>query len=175
LPDDVLQSAKWISSINMVDAPRAEFRGVKLWDVCGTEFSLRFETADLANLDAVQEQFLRQLLVTSVHGLVGTERFLSQVAPALTLLVSAQDPVTTAYLAQARALNSEVAVFSYDAQEEAIAIESLSSGARYNTKLVLEGITSMRNDPRTWAPEVTAIVHEMLTFLGYAPDTIPEG
>jgi hypothetical protein len=30
----------------------------------------------------------------------------------------------------------------------------------------------MRSDFRTWAPEVTAMVHEMLSFLGYAPDRL---
>jgi hypothetical protein len=175
LPDDVLQSAKWISTVQPADVPRVEFRGTKLWDLCGAEFALRYEEADLTNLNVEQEQYLRQLLVTSVHALVGTERFLSQVGPTLSFVISSGDPLTNAYLAQARALQSEVAVFSFDSSEEAIAVESLATGARYNTSLILEGITSMRSDPRTWAPEVTAIVHEMLTFLGYAPDRIPEG
>ena len=53
-----------------------------------------------------------------------------------------------------------------------VVVESPFEQTQYSTPLVLERITSMRSDPRTWGPEVTAMAHELLTFLGCAPDKV---
>lgn len=170
--DDVLQSSKWLSSVRTADLVRAEFRGVNLWGVCGDEFNARYPESVVAELAPREEEFLRQLFLGYVHATVACERFIAGVTPDLHFVAGSADPLARAYTKQAYASGGDVAMFFYDTTEEAIIVESARTGARYATKLLLNGITSMRNDPRTWAPEVTAIVHEILTFLGFAPDRV---
>jgi hypothetical protein len=170
--DDVLQSSKWLSSVNTADLMRAEFRGVNLWSVCADEFKARFPESVVAELSAREEECVRQLFISYVHATVACERFMAGVVPDLHFVAGLVDPLSRAYMQQAHASGGDVAMFLYDTTEEAIVVESARTGARYTTKLLLSGITSMRNDPRTWAPEVTAIVHEILTFLGFAPDRV---
>ena len=77
------------------------------------------------------------------------------------------------YLSQVRRSEGEGALFSYDATNESISVEALKNGEKYTTTLIIPEATEMRADPRTWAPELTAIVNEMLSFLGHGADLVP--
>ena len=170
--EDKLQSAKWMASVNATDLERAEFRGVRLFEVCSGEFVQQTGCTSASNLSAADEQTLRSLYVAYVQSVVASERFLTQWAPTITFIAASDDSISRAYTSQVTALGIDAATFTYDATEETIFVESLRSGERYASKLILDGITSMRSDPRTWAPEVRAIVHEIMSFLGYAADRV---
>jgi hypothetical protein len=171
-PEDVTTTAAWLQSVPSDSILRVEFRGVNLWSVCRSEFGMRWDDVDAALLTEAQEADLRRLFASYIRVAVASERFFSASKPNLSLMTSLRDPLAHAFLAQARAAKVDTAVFSYDPEDEVVVVESIATQERYVTKLVLEGITSMRTDPRTWAPEVTAVVHELLTFLGYAPDRV---
>ena len=173
VPDDIVQSKKWIASVKRQDLLQSEFRGIPLWEICRDDINARFGECDGVSTSPLQDQAIRDLMLSAVHTLVSVDRFITTVAPSLHLIAGGNDTLSAAYKTVVQKGRFEAAVFSYDAQEEVIAVESLLTGTRYNTKLILDNITSMRTDPKTWAPEVTAIMHEMLTFLGFAPDKIP--
>jgi len=170
--DDVMQSSKWIASVHTADLARAEFRGVNLWDVCEQEFARRFPNSSLSTLSAKEEQELRALYVSVVYAIVGSERFISMVTPTIHFIAGGDDALARAYINNARAQGGDIVLFSYDPSEEAVVVQSSETNLKYMTKLLLNGITSMRSDPRTWAPEVTALVHEILTYLRYAPERV---
>lgn len=171
-PDDLLKTSAWLQSVPVESLGRVEFRGVNLWAVCQAEFSLRWDDVDLSNLSDPQEEDLRRLFASYVRVVVASERFLSACKPSLVFASSAADPLVAAYITQAAALKIETAVFSYDESTQCVVVEALATGERYVSNLVLEGVSSMRPDPRTWGPEVTAVTHELLTFLGYPPDRV---
>ncbi|MEY4669867.1 MAG: hypothetical protein RL518_2566 [Pseudomonadota bacterium] len=173
VPDDALKSAQWISSIGKADLYRIEFRGVRLWDVCEKEFQTRWNIESLEKISSAQERDLRALYVSYVHTVVSTERFLTSWKPSLNFVVGSSDPLAQAYLSQVRRAEKDAAIFTYDAAEESIVVQSLRSGERYTTTLIIPEATELRADPRTWAPELTAIVNEMLSFLGHGADLVP--
>ncbi|MEN9846588.1 MAG: hypothetical protein RIS36_1735 [Pseudomonadota bacterium] len=173
VPDDALKSAQWISSIGKGDLCRIEFRGIRLWDVCEQEFQARWKIESLEKISPAQERDLRALYVSYVHTVVSGERFIASWKPTLSFVVGSTDPLTQAYLSQVRRSEGEAALFSYDATSESISVESLKNGERYTTTLIIPEATEMRSDPRTWAPELTAIVNEMLSFLGHGADLVP--
>ena len=172
VPDDILKTAEWIQGVPTDALSRVEFRGVNLLEACASEFRMRWEEFNLQALTEAQQFDVRALFVAYVRVAVASERFIEQAKPTITILTSIHDPMAHAYLLQAKLAKLEASVVSFDPEEEAVVVESLASKERYMTKLVLEGITSMRSDPRTWGPEVTAVVHEVLTYLGYAPDRV---
>lgn len=175
VPDDALKSARWISSVGRSDLSRIEFRGVRLWEVCQREFQARWNLEGaLETLSSVQEQDLRSLYVAYVHTVVSSERFLSSWKPSFNFVVASNDPLSQAYLSQVRRIDGDAAIFAYSAANESIEVESLKTNTRYSTTLVLPSATEMRADPRTWAPELTAIVNELLSFLGYGADVVPQ-
>ncbi len=173
-PEDVLESAKWISAVSSKELDRLEFRGVRLWEVCRREVLERWDVETVAALSAAQERDLRNLYLSYVHTVVSSERFITTWKPTLSFVPMSQDVLSNAYLSQVRRLGGEAALFSYLPEEESILVESLSNGSQYKTTLILPDIIQMRSDPRTWAPELSAIVNEMLSFLGHGADLIPE-
>ncbi len=170
--EDVLKTAQWLRSVATQDLYRVEFRGVNVWSACRAEFGARWEDVDVSRLSAAQERDLRALFSSYVRICVASERFFELYKPSICFATSVSDPLTRGFVSQAQVAGVDVAVFSYDADEELVTVTSLNGERRYSTSLVLEGVSTMRPDPRTWSPEVTSVVHEVLTFLGYAPDRV---
>jgi hypothetical protein len=172
LSEDVSKTAQWIQGVPTEALSRVEFRGVNLLSACASEFQMRWDDFNPQAITEAQQSDIRALFVAYVRVATATERFIEQWKPTSTIISAIHDPMAHAYLLQTKLAKLETSVFSFDPDEEAIVVESLSTQERYMTKLVLEGIASMRSDPRTWGPEVTAVVHEVLTYLGYAPDRV---
>lgn len=170
--EDIVKASEWIQSVLIGDLERVEFRGVNLWSACRLELLSRWEDLQIKALDSHQELDVRTVYASYVRTAIASERFITAWKPTIAFVTAAQDPLASAFLAQARLAALDVAVFGYDAQEDSILVEYLPTGETYETKLVLEGITTMRSDPRTWSPEVTSMVHEILTLLGCPPDKV---
>lgn len=171
-PDDVGQVSAWLSGVKSEQLFRVEFRGASLWEPCREQFLERWSLEGGQEISSDQEQNLRDLFFSHVITRIATERFISVVKPSLHFVAGGDEAASRAYMMQAKQASGDIAMFSYDRESESVCLRSSASEGQYDTKLLLEGITSMRSDPRTWAPEVTAIVHEMLSFLGYAPDRV---
>ncbi len=170
--DDIKTAARWIQGVAPEALDRVEFRGVNLWSACRSELSMRWSDLSCSNLSEVQEADVRRLFISYVRTAVASERFFKRFEPKLVLVSSIHDPLSRAFVSPAKQAGLDIAVGWYDAESETVGIESPQTGERYATTLILEGLASMRSDPRTWGPEITAIVHEALTFLGYAPDRV---
>jgi hypothetical protein len=171
-PDDVKTASRWILGVPRDDLARIEFRGVNLWSACKTELLARFEGRDIGALSQSEESDLREFFITYTRVAIASERFIKRVEPTLALVSSIRDPLSHAFVLQANQAKLDTAVFSFDQRTSTVSIESLSTRKTYATSLVLENIASMRNDPRTWGPEITAVVHEAVTFLGCGADRV---
>lgn len=172
LPADVRTAAQWIQSVESGSLGRVEFRGVRLWNACKLELSARWGEVDPLTLTAVQQSDVRNLFVSYVRTAVASERFIARFQPSLALVTSVHDALSHAFVLQSKHAGVETVVGWYNSDEETIGMESLATRQSYSTALILEGLASMRNDPRTWGAEITAVVHEALTFLGCAPDRV---
>lgn len=170
--DDIKTAARWIQGVAPEALERVEFRGVNLSSACRSELSMRWNDLSLSNLSEAQEADVRQLFVSYVRTAVASERFLKRFEPKLVLVSSIYDPLSYAFVSAAEQAKLDISAGWYEPESQTVGIESLQTGERYSTTLILEGLASMRSDPRTWGPEITAMVHEVLTFLGYAPDRV---
>jgi hypothetical protein len=170
IPDDVRTAMQWITNVPVQDLGRVEFRGVNLWSACKAELSARFEGKDLEALSESDEVDVRAMFIAYTRVAVASERFIKQIKPDLALVSSIRDPLCHAFVLQANQAKLDTAVFSYDSRSAVVSIESLATRKSYTTSLVLDKVASMRGEPRTWGAEITSVVHEALTFLGYAPD-----
>lgn len=172
VPEDVRTTFEWLLNVSADQLSRLEFRGVNLIGVCTAEMSERWQYFDVDSLSEPQERDLRALFHAYVRTAVATERFYQNWKPQLAIVTSIQDPIVHAHATQLQRSGVDVAVCRYDGSNDVVVVESPFEQTQYSTPLVLERITSMRSDPRTWGPEVTAMAHELLTFLGCAPDKV---
>jgi hypothetical protein len=171
-PDDVQTVSQWMQSVARDALERVEFRGVNLWSACRSELLMRWEDLSPARLTEAQELDIRALFVSYVRTAVASERFFARFNPTLVLVTSIHDLLSHAFVLQAKQAGLDTAVGWYNPESEDVGIELLASRQSYSTSVILEGLVSMRSDPRTWGPEITAMVHEALTFLGCAPDRL---
>lgn len=172
-PEDNAQSAQWVQTAKREELARLEFRGERVWDVCAQETSDRWALNSERDLTAEQERSVRALFLGYIHAVVSSERFIAAFKPSLSFIAGGTDPVTRAYLSQARRAEGDVALFSYREEDDSIVISNLKHNTQLTTTVVLSDITEMRSDYRTWAPELKAIVSEISSFLGYGEDLIP--
>jgi hypothetical protein len=172
VPDDVRTASRWILTVPKEDLARIEFRGVNLWSACKTELLARYDGRDLSALSQSEESDLRAFFIAYTRVAIASERFIKRGEPSLALVSSIRDPLSHAFVLQAKQAKLDTAIFSFDQRTSTVSIESLSTRKTYATSLVLDNIASMRNDPRTWGPEITAVVHEALTFLGCGSDRV---
>jgi hypothetical protein len=170
--DDVKTAFEWILSVSGDQLRRLEFRGVNLWEACETEMTARWQSIDMSSLSEPQERDLRALFHAYIRTAVATERFYDGWKPQLALVTALGDPVVHAHTTQLQRLGVDVAVCRYEEDGDVVVVDSPFEATQYSTPLILEGITSMRADPRSWGPEVTAMAHELLSFLGCAPDKV---
>jgi len=170
--EDVKTAAEWIQQVSSDALERVEFRGVNLWKACRSELVMRWEQLDPSALSEAQQADIRALFISYVRTAVASERFLNRFNPDLVLVSSVHDLLVHAFVLQAKQANRDIAVGWYNPESETVGLESLETLESYSTSLIVEGLATMRSDPRTWGPEITAVVHEVLTFLGCAPDRV---
>jgi hypothetical protein len=171
-PEDVRTAAQLIQAVSSDALERVEFRGVNLWSACRSELAMRWSELDSMKLSDEQELDVRALFAAYVRTAVASERFLKRSEPILVLVPSIHDPLSHAFVLQAKLAKLDTAVGWYSPEIETVGLELVQTREKFGTSLIIDGLVSMRSDPRTWGPEITAMVHEALTFLGCAPDRL---
>lgn len=171
-PDEILQSAQWIGGLATEELLRAEFRGANLFSMVEGTFKARFGRALPNFSEEIEEQFSRELLVSAVRSAAAVDAFLVSFAPELVVVSGMGDLLEKACLSRLESRKLPVAILRFDPAENVIVISSSQREEAYVTRLLFEGVTRMRTDPRTWPPEISALVHEIMTFLQYSPDRV---
>jgi hypothetical protein len=178
IADDVVQGSTWIAEVPASDLCRLEFKGESLWSACSGDIEKRFPQIAPEGLRHDEERYVRDLYATYIQAAVASERVLASVQPSITCVASAGDSLSRAFISQAQRTEGDVAIFSFDRGDEgsnngAVAVESLRGGSRYTTTVAINDVTTMRMDPRSWGPEIMALVHDITTVLGYGPTAVP--
>jgi hypothetical protein len=174
-PDDVAQSRNWIMGLAREELLRAEFRGTNIYQICEATFTGRFGKSSPTFSDEAEEPFLRQLLLAAVQTSAAADTWLASVNPDVALVSGLGDVLEEAVLSRLAARDIDHAVFRYEPEEQTTAVIYPKTKRTYATKLVFDNIKRMRGDHRTWPPEISSVVHEILGFLGYGEDRVPAG
>lgn len=169
-PDEILQSSQWIGGLSHEELLRAEFRGANIFAMCEGTFKARFGRAIPDPQEVIEGDFARSLLVAAVRTAAATDAFLTSFAPELAIVSGMGDVLEKACASRLESRQLPVATMRFDPTENVVVITSSQREEAYVTRLLFEGVTRMRTDPRTWPAEIISVVHEIMTFLDYAPD-----
>jgi hypothetical protein len=173
-PDDMVTTSRWAASVTLESFKRVEFRGVNVWEACCATIVGRCSDFELDALNYDQECAIRSIFESYVLMAVASERFIKRFKPDLVFAISSGDLLTEAYLSEARGFGIEVVRFGFLNELGESFVERTAAGdkqlQRYTTGLIVDEPLSLRSDPRGWGAEITAVVHEVLSFLDCAPD-----
>lgn len=163
--DDVWESRRWALGLSDSDLLSVEFKGLRLYDLFRGSFRTRFgtENVDLANRN--HAHFARKLVLATVRTCMATRRFNNVYRSDLTLVAGGYDFITSAFVEQSKRQERPAAVFRWEASNCAVRVSHPFSADSYMCNFVLENVSSMRSDVRSWPPEITQVVQELLAFL----------
>lgn len=164
-PDNIRETKHWVTALDAQQLPHAEFRGMRIFDICRETFANRFGAVDFEPRNKNHDQFLRRVLVSAARACLAAERYHSAYAPDLCLVSGGRDFITQGFTTFSRAMQRDVAVFRWDVATRAINISHPRNEKSLSCELVPEGVLGMRSDYKTWPAELLGIVQGILNFL----------
>jgi hypothetical protein len=164
-PDDVRDTKQWAATLSPEDFATAEYRGLRVFELCRDTFINRFGSAELDPRNKNHEQFVRKLFASAIRACLAAERYHQSYAPDICLVSSGRDYITRSFVAAAGSVKRGVAVFRWDVANRAIHITHPKSDKTLACELVPEGVLAMRSDHKTWPGELISIVQGILSFL----------
>ena len=105
-------------------------------------------------------------MLSAVRTCLAARRFNEQYKPNLAVIVGGEDFISHSVLAQSRTQAVPVALARWDMAGRAVKVFHPSSDEVFSCALVLEGLSSMRGDIKTWPLELLSIIEDLVGFLG---------
>jgi hypothetical protein len=168
--EEIAQSRNWISFLNAAQLASADLQGTVLAELCRGSFRERFGLEALDVQNKQHELLMRRLLLSTLRMNIASRKLLTALTPDLVLLAGGDDYITASLSAQAKQQHRPVGVFRWELNARAVRISRLGQERTYLCSLLLEDISSIRNDVRTWPPEVFAVLSEITDVLGIPTD-----
>ena len=165
LQGDVLESKRWMASLDIEQCYSAQFQGVAVYELCKGSLHYRYGTVEPDLRNKSVEQFVRRTMVSAVRMLLASQRYFQQVRHELVLVGGGSDYMTGAFLLAARKEGVRTAVFKWDLSKRSVVVRHPSQEREYQCPLVFEDVTAMRPDCQTWPGEILQILEELGAFL----------
>ena len=171
-PSLVEETKRWIVSLPARDLFQAEFRGVKPFELSRKSFSARFGAVDPDLNNRNHEQFLRRFMLGVARMALATRRFNTKLMPDLTLVAHGEDFITQTVISELKAASRGVVVFKWDHHTRSVNITHPFEQKTLSCEVLIERVSAMRNDCKTWPPALIGIVEEILGFLGVSEESL---
>lgn len=165
LPEDIERTKRWVHALDVSELKGASFDGADIFSLCTGSFWNRFGVSEPDLNNKNHEQVLRRFLLAASRAWIASERFHQTAAANMTFVAGGWDFITRAYTRQAKAGGVGVVLFKRDLSARAIQVIHPTNGKILSCECVIEGITNMRSDSKTWPYELVEIIEQILTFL----------
>lgn len=164
-PFEVEQTKRWMYTISDEELSTVEFRGIVPWHTAKNTFFFRcgVEVPDPAN--KVHTQVARRLLLSALRMRLAARRFLEHEAPTLVLVAGGRDFISRSLIEECVANSFGHVLFQWQLDERCVRIHHPRKPEALSCELVMNRITSMRADFRTWPLELMTILDDILQFL----------
>lgn len=166
--DEIERTKQWAYSVPTSQLLEAKIGDTELWSLISGSFWNRFgvEKPDLAVTN--QEQFVRRAILSALRMTIATKRFSEAFQPNYAFVSGGWDIITKSFIRQAKIHGTNAVTFKWDLGSRAIHVVHPVRNTVMACQLVLQGLTKMRADPKTWPYELTKAVEDILMFLGIA-------
>ena len=171
-PEDISESKRWVLSLSAVELMEAEFKGARLFDLCSGTLESRFTSAQIDPKNKNHEQFLRRVMLATLRMCIATRKFNNRFMPELTLVAGSDDFLARSFAAHSKLQGRLAAVFKWEVSTRAVRVMHPRTESSYSCDFVLQDVTSMRAEPKTWPLELLQVVRELMFFLGVPQDQL---
>jgi hypothetical protein len=185
---EISETKSWILGLRREELPEAEFGGFNVFQLCKASLidrvvekkkqpvhersgvsDLTSEPLAIANADdiAISEKYedlARRLMLSAVRMVVAARNFNQRVWPDLVLASSERDFISSSLVQQSRNMAIPAVTFEWDEVERMTRVGN-SEGEYFSSPLVLENISNMRSNYKTWSAEVIRMIEDLAAFL----------
>lgn len=164
--DEIQESKRWIVSLSSDRLLKADFEGVNIYSICRTNFKNRFGIDDVDLQNKNHDQTLRRFMLSAVRMCLATKRFNNHQRADMSLVAGGKDFLSSAFIAQCVKQGREAALFQWDVSSRSVKIIHPKSQTIFPCGIILQDLSTVRSDSRTWPPELMKVIGEILDFLG---------
>lgn len=163
--DDFVAAHRLIARIDIEELIDMRHNQVEVWHLCKESFVNRFGTSQPDLNNKLHQAVLRKFFVGAVRMMNATAKFNTWYMPELSVVAGGHDLITAPFVAQSQAQGRPVSVFKWDLNERCIMISHPHNSRRMRCELVVQGLSEMRSDARTWSSELLNMLDEIVDFL----------
>ena len=172
-PHDLTETRKWISFVAVDTLPEASFKGIMPYPLIRGSVKNRFGVDEPQLHNRHHEQMVRRLMLSAVRTSLAARRFNEQFRPNLLLVAGGEDFISRSVSAQSRSSGIPVSLVRWNMSERAVKILHPHKDEMFSCALVLEGLSTMRGEVKTWPLELLTIIEDLSKFLGIDAHQLP--
>lgn len=165
-PEEVEESRGWILSTPATALEKLEVRGLPLLKICEGTFQNRFGTSQPDWRNRQHEQFIRRIYLGAARSCLALERFNKSFIPSLCFVSGGADYLTSSLVEFSKDQKLNTILFRLDLSGRGVQIKRLLANAQLSCDLLLDDISLMRADYKTWPSELLEIVDQIISFAG---------
>jgi hypothetical protein len=183
---EITQTKSWILGLRREELQDAEYAGFNVFQLCkgslmdriaekrkrtssDSKGVLEMNSAAVANADDISisekyEDLARRLMLSAVRMIVAARNFNQSLWPDLVLSSSERDFISRSLVQQSRNMAIPAVTFEWDELERVTKVGN-NEGEYFSSPLVLENISNMRSNYKTWSAEVIRMIEDLAAFL----------
>ncbi len=164
-PQIVENTARWLNELPTRSLLTAEFDKTNVYDLVKASFNRRFlvEQPDLQNKQ--HELVLRRMLLSALRMNLAAANFNKEFKPDLIFVAGGKDLLTASFCASATRHSFDSITFRWDMHNRCVNIQHPRKAEPMSCDLLMEGISHMRPDQRTWPRELLSVIEDVLAYL----------
>lgn len=173
---EIEMTKRWLQEQGDAELVGLEHNCLPLFEYCEQTFQKRFAAEfDLQNKRHVQ--VMRKMMLSALRMQVITNNFYNTFTPDMCFVAGGGDLLSKTFIEGLSGTHTETVRFRWDMHERTISIHRARSDEAITCELLLDGVSNMRADHRTWPDELRMIIDDILDYLDlkYAQLQLPIG
>ena len=168
-PADIESSWRWVVERSTARLIEEAYEGQKLFQSVQQSFVNRFsvEHPDINNKQ--HDAYLRRLILAAARMHIAARRFVTSSLPNIAAVAGARDFLSIALLSELKSAQRDGVIFQMHVAERSIQVLHPGKQQALSCDLLVEDVTRLRSDVRTWSRELILMLDSVLEFLDIDP------
>ena len=165
-PEEVTSSVRWVNSVPANELMEATIDGEALAEFMKGSIAQRFGIPAIDPRNKSHEAFTRRLMLATIRMLDASRRYCTKAEFELALVAGSQNFMARCLLQEAQAAKLTAFSFTPDFNKRCVLVQSCDHTSSYECPLLIDDISELRADVKSWSPELVRLLNELIAYLG---------
>ena len=168
-PPDIEMSWRWVVERSTERLLEETFEGQRLFQTVQQSFINRFSANQPDIKNKQHDAYLRRLVLAAARMHLAARRFVTSALPNIAAVAGARDFLSIALLSELKNAQRDGIIFQMHVAERSIQVIHPGKQQALSCDLLVEDVTRLRSDVRTWSRELILMLDSVLEFLDIDP------